>query len=47
MQYTLGGPIIAFQIENEYGWFGSDLDYLKMLKSVSLPDSGHESWTFL
>lgn len=27
-----GGPIIAVQLENEYGAFGNDLDYLKILK---------------
>ena len=30
--YLQGGPIIAFQIENEYGYFGNDHAYLGFLK---------------
>ncbi|CAH1056358.1 glycoside hydrolase family 35 protein [Paenibacillus pseudetheri] len=30
---TNGGPIIAMQIENEYGSYGNDLKYLEYLKS--------------
>ena len=36
-QYSLGGPIIAFQVENEYGSFGEhDLskEYMAYLKTV-------------
>lgn len=29
---TNGGPIIAMQVENEYGSFGNDLEYLEYLK---------------
>ncbi|CAF0818759.1 unnamed protein product [Didymodactylos carnosus] len=28
------GPIIAFQIENEYGSYGSDKEYLEQIKSI-------------
>lgn len=31
---TLGGPIIAMQIENEYGYFGNDPVYLKYLHDL-------------
>lgn len=31
---TLGGPIIAMQIENEYGYFGNDSVYLKYLRDL-------------
>ena len=31
-----GGPIIAVQLENEYGSFGDDLDYKLFLKNVIL-----------
>lgn len=31
---TLGGPVIAMQIENEYGYFGNDSVYLKFLKDA-------------
>lgn len=31
---TRGGPILMLQIENEYGSFGNDKDYLKRLKEV-------------
>ena len=36
-QYSLGGPIIAFQVENEYGSYGEhDLskEYMAYLKTV-------------
>lgn len=29
---TQGGPVLALQVENEYGSFGSDKDYLEYLK---------------
>jgi len=31
LQITRGGPIIAVQVENEYGSFGSDTNYLKRI----------------
>ena len=31
LQITRGGPIIAVQVENEYGSFGSDHEYLKRI----------------
>ncbi|HEX4038017.1 MAG TPA: glycoside hydrolase family 35 protein [Acidobacteriaceae bacterium] len=33
-QIGRGGPIIAVQMENEYGDFGSDQEYLKHLRSI-------------
>lgn len=39
-QWTKGGPIIMFQVENEYSISGKhDLDYLKQLRSMMI-DSG-------
>lgn len=35
-QVGRGGPIIAVQIENEYGDFGSDQEYLKHLRAIFL-----------
>ena len=31
-QSTNGGPVIAMQVENEYGSYGNDLEYLKYLR---------------
>jgi beta-galactosidase len=43
LQITRGGPIIAVQVENEYGSFGSDKEYLKRilaaLKNAGLGES--------
>ena len=33
-QYALGGPVLAFQIENEYGSYGNDKQYLSFLKNA-------------
>eukprot|EP00794_Sanderia_malayensis_P010739 gene10739-11888_t len=35
-QFSHGGPVIAFQIENEYGSYGSDSQYMKYLKKAFL-----------
>jgi beta-galactosidase len=35
-QYHLGGPIIIMQIENEYGSYGSDHEYLRRLRNMFL-----------
>jgi beta-galactosidase len=35
LQYSKGGPIIAWQVENEYGSFGDNHIYLNYLKDVS------------
>ncbi len=32
LQHTQGGPVIAIQLENEYGSYGNDLEYLRFLK---------------
>ena len=34
LQSTVGGPIIAMQLENEYGSFGNDTSYLQELKTM-------------
>ena len=34
LQITKGGPVILFQIENEYGSYGNDKEYLRALKSM-------------
>lgn len=39
LQSTHGGPIIAMQIENEYGSFGNDTAYLQWLKAA-MKDEG-------
>ncbi|XP_077985074.1 beta-galactosidase-1-like protein 2 isoform X2 [Glandiceps talaboti] len=33
-QYSEGGPIIAVQVENEYGSYGSDLNYMVHIKEA-------------
>ncbi|WP_455675002.1 glycoside hydrolase family 35 protein [Pradoshia sp.] len=44
-QYSLGGPVIAFQIENEYGSYGNDKQYLSFLRNA-LIDRGITSLLF-
>jgi beta-galactosidase len=34
LQVTKGGPILMVQIENEYGFYGSDKQYLEMNKKI-------------
>lgn len=34
--YKRGGPIIAFQVENEFGSYGHDPEYLNFLKDMYL-----------
>lgn len=41
LQITKGGPIIMFQIENEYGAYGEDPDYLKALQQM-MKENGAE-----
>jgi beta-galactosidase len=36
MQATQGGPILMVQVENEYGFFGEDLDYMRMMRQALL-----------
>lgn len=45
LQCTRGGPIIAMQVENEYGSYGSDLNYLAALEQIT-KDSGIEVLLF-
>lgn len=33
-QYHHGGPVIAFQVENEYGAFNKDEKYMPYIKEV-------------
>lgn len=39
LQITNGGPIIMMQIENEYGYYGNDTQYLEALRNMML-DNG-------
>lgn len=34
-QFSNGGPIIAFQVENEFGSFSSEIEHLLFIKKVS------------
>jgi beta-galactosidase len=36
LQITKGGPIIMFQVENEYGYYGDDTEYLTALRDVMI-----------
>ncbi|MFX3635688.1 MAG: beta-galactosidase family protein [Candidatus Pristimantibacillus sp.] len=36
LQITNGGPIIAMQVENEYGSYGNDTEYLNYLKDAMI-----------
>jgi beta-galactosidase len=38
LQIDNGGPIIAMQVENEYGSYGCDKEYLKVLRQMSIDD---------
>ncbi len=40
-QVTHGGPILMVQVENEYGFFGEDLDYMRTMREVLL-DAGFD-----
>ena len=39
LQITRGGPILMVQVENEYGYFGQDADYMRTMRQVTL-DAG-------
>ncbi len=41
LQITHGGPILMVQVENEYGFFGEDLDYMRDMKRMLL-DAGFD-----
>ncbi|WEF33878.1 beta-galactosidase [Pseudoduganella chitinolytica] len=41
LQITQGGPILMVQVENEYGFFGEDLDYLRTMRQAVL-DAGFD-----
>lgn len=34
VQYSKGGPIIAVQVENEYGAYATDEEYMPFVKKV-------------
>lgn len=36
LQITEGGPVIMMQIENEYGYYGNDTEYLEYLRDLML-----------
>lgn len=36
LQYSKGGNIIAMQVENEYGSYGNDREYLRFIKNLML-----------
>ena len=40
-QVTKGGPILMVQVENEYGFFGEDLDYMREMRGM-LQGAGFE-----
>jgi beta-galactosidase len=40
-QISRGGPILMVQVENEYGFFGDDLDYMRAMRQALL-DAGFE-----
>lgn len=36
VQFENGGPVIAVQVENEYGSYAKDEEYMPLIKHVSL-----------
>jgi beta-galactosidase len=42
LQITRGGPIIMVQVENEYGSFGNDHDYMNAIRRI-IRDAGFEA----
>lgn len=36
LQITRGGPVIMMQVENEYGYFGDDREYLEYMKQLMI-----------
>ncbi|MGV7209658.1 beta-galactosidase [Oxalobacteraceae bacterium A2-2] len=41
MQVTRGGPILMVQVENEYGFFSDDLDYMRAMRQATV-DAGFD-----
>jgi len=41
MQVTKGGPILMAQVENEYGYYGSDAEYMKQMRQAMI-DAGFD-----
>jgi beta-galactosidase len=39
LQVTKGGPILMVQVENEYGFYGADVDYIQEMRQATL-DAG-------
>lgn len=46
LQYTRGGPIVMVQVENEYGSYGSDREYIGALRDVLLEAGFTEALLF-
>ncbi|KFO37315.1 Beta-galactosidase-1-like protein 3 [Fukomys damarensis] len=44
LQYQQGGPVIAVQVENEYGSFNKDKHYMAYLKEINKPILVMEYW---
>ena len=36
LQATCGGPVIMMQVENEYGYYGDDREYLEYMKNLMI-----------
>lgn len=36
LQFTQGGPVLMMQVENEYGSFGNDKEYLRKIKELMI-----------
>lgn len=36
LQFTQGGPVIMMQVENEYGYYGDDREYLEYMKNLMI-----------
>lgn len=41
MQVSRGGPILMVQVENEYGFFGEDIEYMRVMRQALL-DGGFD-----
>ena len=36
LQVNYGGPVIMMQVENEYGYYGDDTEYLETMKQIMI-----------
>jgi len=46
LQLTRGGPIFAVQVENEYGSFGSDQEYMRRIADALKKSGLGEAWLY-